>query len=129
MQPRPFCPWLKKSGWLALILALPLLAGCGRSKPGSAMTGTVSYNDVPVEFGSILLYEVDAQDKRTGNQVAARIEKGKYRLVGIKPGLRYEVGIGAKNISMEDVADDPQLRVDVTSPSMNHDIKLKGPVR
>lgn len=65
--------------------ALMLFVGCGRSVP--SISGTVTYNDKPVETGYISFRPADGR----GQSFATKIENGQYHAID-------KVTIGAKRV-------------------------------
>jgi len=66
--------------WIAPVLATALLAG-GCGTPQGRVSGTVTYQNKPVEAGTVTFYVIGAP-----RPVAAVITDGKYEAVDISPG-------------------------------------------
>ena len=74
----------KSWSYAYLIFAtLLLVSGCGQSVP--SISGTVTYNDEPIETGYISFQPEDGR----GQSFAARIENGKYNATErVTPGMK-----------------------------------------
>jgi hypothetical protein len=73
-----------KNYWAALLLGLPLFAGCGNT---ITVQGTVAYEGNPVEDGHINFVPVNGQGPGGG----APIKNGRYRLAGLLTPGSYKV--------------------------------------
>lgn len=78
----------RRSLFLLLLIAAPIMAGCGSGGPGEyAVTGTVTFDGQPVEQGEIRFLPADMQ----GTPYAGQITNGKFECRVTEGQKRVEI--------------------------------------
>ncbi len=81
---------LRTRGWLCASLLFPLAIGCGGVRPDlGSVTGTVTYEGVPIEKGYVSFYPIVEKDgSSTGSSAGAPITQGHYQISNLAPGRK-----------------------------------------
>jgi hypothetical protein len=92
-----------------------ILAGCGPST--GAVSGQVTYDGNPVENGHILFTPADGKGKDAGGPISA----GRYRAVGLPPGLKIVKVIGVKKVGFASTSEEMKRRSAEAQQANNYD--------
>jgi hypothetical protein len=101
---------------LALLVASSaMLAGCGPAT--GTVSGQITYDGKPVEKGHILFTPADGKGKDAGGPIIG----GRYRAIGLPPGIKIVKVIGVKKVNFASTSEEMMRRSAEAQQANNYD--------